>query len=129
VSPKVTLGKFVDASLAEVSTDFTIGTVEPTVVGWPGEDERAPYWDLRPQSQTLLGVRHLWLVIEVPPGCDGVRLAAQAEGVVQTHLFGLIPVGPRSSEWGERPAFVLIQPESELHQVWVTWRDGDRRRT
>jgi hypothetical protein len=108
LGPKVSVGESVEASLGEVSTDFTIGTVEPSVVGWPGEDERAPYWDLHPKSKSLLGVRHLWLVIEAPPGCDGVRLAAQAEGVVQTHLFGMIPVGPQTTEWGKRPAFVLI---------------------
>jgi hypothetical protein len=105
IGPELKLG-VVEGSLGEVSTDVTVGFVEPVVVGWPGKDERAPYWDLRPQNQTLLGGRHLWLVIEVPLGCSGVRLAAKAEAEVQTYL-GPFRLGPRSHEWAERPTVVI----------------------
>src|SRR5579859_3408568 len=46
----------IEISLGEISTDLTVGVIEPVVVGFPGEDERAPYWDVRPQGTALLGV-------------------------------------------------------------------------
>ncbi len=106
VGPQIKLTQ-VEASLGEVSTDFTVGVVEPAIVGWPGDDERAPYWELRPLSKTLLGLRHLWLVIEVPEKCQETRMAAMAEGDIQTHRFGLISIGPKERVWQSRP-FVII---------------------
>lgn len=105
IGPKLKMDKM-EASIGEVSSDFTIGIVEPVIVGWPGENERAPYWDLRPKSKTLLGVRHLWLVIEMPTGCSGVRLTVGAGGDLDTYL-GPIPVGPRIRELARRPAILV----------------------
>lgn len=92
--------------LGQISTDVSIGQVEPVVVGWPGEGERAPYWDLRPLSKLLLGVRHLWLLVEAPQGCSGVRLAAVVEGNVQTR-FGSIFIGPTERVWDRRPSVLI----------------------
>jgi hypothetical protein len=96
----------VAGSLGEVSTDVTIGQVEPVIVGWPGGGECAPRWELRPLSKKLLGVRHLWLLIEVPQGCSGVRLAALVEGDLQTR-FGPIPIGPTERAWDKRSSVVI----------------------
>jgi len=96
----------VGVSLGKASTDFAVGFVEPVVVGWTGKDEREPYWDLRPKSKALLGVHHLWLVVEVPTGCNAVRLAARVEGDLQAY-FGVIPVGPRVREWKSRPSILI----------------------
>jgi hypothetical protein len=96
----------VGGSLGEISTDVAVGQVEPVVVGWPGEGESAPYWELRPLSKKLLGVRHLWLLVEVPEGCSGARLAALVEGDLQTR-FGPIPIGPRKRMWDQRPSVVI----------------------
>lgn len=106
IGPELKLGEIFGVELATISTDFTIGTIEPVVIGWPGKNERGPYWDLRPNSQTLLGWRHLWLVIEVPHGCSGMRLAVRVEGNLQTH-FGPIPIGPRSRQWDSRPSILI----------------------
>lgn len=95
-----------EVSLAEVSTDFMVGVVEPVIVGWFGKDERAPYWELRPQSKTLLGIRHLWLIIEAPAGCNSVQLATMAEGDIQTH-FGPIPIGPKIRSWEGRNIVII----------------------
>ncbi len=96
----------IGGSLGKVSADVSLGQVEPVVVGWPGEGERAPYWELRPLSKKLLGVRHLWLLVEVPQGCSGVRLATLVEGDVETR-FGPIPVGPKERMWDRRPSVVI----------------------
>ncbi|MBN1285631.1 MAG: hypothetical protein JXB47_09550 [Anaerolineae bacterium] len=105
IGPEVKLGE-VGVAAGKISTDFTVGTVEPVCVGFTGKDERAPYWDLRPNSKSLLGVRHLWLIVEAPAACSGVRLAAMAEGDIQTHLLS-IPLGPRSREWDHVPSVVI----------------------
>lgn len=106
LGPQITIASF-EASLGEVSSDITVGTVEPTIVGWPGDEERAPYWDLTPRNNVLLGIRHFWLVVELPEHCSGLRLAAMAEGDLQTH-FGPIPVGPRERAWDGRMAETIV---------------------
>lgn len=105
LGPQIKLGE-VGGSLGKISSDFAVGRVEPVVVGFPGENERAPYWDLRPKSKSLLGARHLWLIIEAPKGCDGVRLAVTAHADIQTH-WGRIPVGPKSETRASRPSMVI----------------------
>lgn len=106
VGPEIKLGA-VDLQLGEVSTDFTIGYVEPVVVGWPGEGGREPYWELRPQSKSLLGVRYLWAIIEIPEGCTDVEMAVQSEAEVSTPIFRPIMIAPKRREWANRPREVL----------------------
>ena len=106
VGPEIKLGA-ADVQLGEVSTDFTIGYVEPVVVGWPGEGGREPYWELRPQTKSLLGVRHLWAIIEIPEGCTDVQVAVQSEAEVSTPLFRPILIAPKKREWANRPREVL----------------------
>ncbi|HEX2908672.1 MAG TPA: hypothetical protein VHO69_17500 [Phototrophicaceae bacterium] len=105
LGPEIKVGD-TSASLGKVSTSFAVGRLEPVVVGFPGEDERAPYWELRPKSKSLLGTRHLWMVLEVPNGCPGVRLSTRAMGDIQTY-FGPVPVGPKQREWETRPSIVI----------------------
>ena len=102
IGPEIKLGE-VGGSLGELSTDFTVGYVEPAVVGWPGKDSREPYWELRPHSKSLLGVRYLWAIIEMPKGCSGVSVAVKCTGEVVTPLFKSIPIVPRSRDWETRP--------------------------
>lgn len=97
----------IKGALGEVSTDFSLGAVEPVVVGYLGANEQEPHWQLRPHSKSLVGVRHLWLIVEIPHGCSGVLLAARIDGEVQTH-WGPIPVSPKTHLWAERPK-ILIQ--------------------
>lgn len=104
--PEIKVGE-VGGSLGKISTDVRIGQVEPVIVGWKGDGEREPHWELRPQSKTLLGVRHLWLLIQVPDECQGARLAVQVEGDIRMH-WGLLPVGPKERVWDQRK-IVLIR--------------------
>ena len=102
LAPKISLGP-ADVGAGEIGTDFTLGYVEPVIVGWPGEDARAPYWELRPQTKNLIGTRYLWAIIEMPVGCSGVQIASKLEGEVQTRYWKPIPLGPRQRDWTERP--------------------------
>lgn len=104
--PSLRVEKAVEASAGRISTKIEIGQVAPVVVGWPGEEERAPHWELRPRTKPLLGVRHFWLVVERPPDCTGIRFAVLAEGDIETR-FGPIAVGPKERVWEARPSIVI----------------------
>jgi hypothetical protein len=103
--PEIKVGD-VGGSLGKISTDVRIGQVEPIIVGWKGDGEREPHWELRPQSKTLLGVRNLWMLIQVPEECQGARLAVWVEGDVKTHR-GILPVGPKQRVWDKRPSVLI----------------------
>jgi hypothetical protein len=75
-------------------------------VGWLGEQERSPHWELRPKSKSLVGVRHLWLVTELPDRCSGARLTVRAECDVETKRFGIVPTGG-STEKDALPSIVI----------------------
>ncbi|MGH2517072.1 MAG: hypothetical protein ACRDHP_15590, partial [Ktedonobacterales bacterium] len=92
--------------LAEISADISFGQVYPTVVGYTGENERAPYWDLRPTRTALIGVRDFWIIVSQPTGCTGICLRIRAEGELQTR-FGPIAITPARRVWSERPHVVI----------------------
>lgn len=102
VGPNITVGDY-GGSLGEISTDLMVGQVTPAVIGYTGQNECEPYWDLRPITKSLLGLQNLWLIIEVPKKCDAVRLAVRAEGDIQT-MFGPVAVGPKEPHWENRPS-------------------------
>jgi hypothetical protein len=107
LAPSLEIASGVKGQLGEVSTDITVGVVEPAVVGWKGEDEAAPYWELTPKSKSLIGVRYLWLVVDVPRPRSSARprfgLSARASAEVKIGGFrGLFsPVNTKS--WSDRP--------------------------
>lgn len=103
--PNITIGDF-GGSLGEISTDITVGQITPAVIGYTGDNECEPYWDLRPITKDLLGLQNLWLVIEVPSECDAFRLSVRAEGDIQTK-FGPIAIGPVNHTWASRPSIVI----------------------
>jgi len=95
-----------EIKVGSISTDLHLGQVTPVTVGFFGEEERTPYWELRAKEKPILGIYHFWLVVEQPPACDSVRLSALGEGNLQTRLFS-IPVGPQNRLWGERQSIAL----------------------
>jgi hypothetical protein len=105
VAPSLALGPL-EASVGHVSLEHTLGAVEPAITGWSGDDERFPRWELRPKSESLVGVRNLWLALELPAGCSAVRLTLHAEGDVSTKRFGIIPAGTDTVR-RERPSVVI----------------------
>ena len=104
--PQVELTNLGKVTVGEVSTEFTVGTVQPDVVGFAGQDERAPYWEMTPNREALRGTRHLWLIAEVPEGASGFRLRAAANGEVKLHL-GVFPVGQAQPTWDHLPSLLI----------------------
>ncbi len=98
----------VEAEVGKVGTDLHVGQVTPVTVGFFGEEERMPYWELRAGDRAVLGIYHFWMIVEQPPGCSAVRLAVQGEGDLQTRFFN-IPVGPKERAWGRRESVALVE--------------------
>lgn len=96
----------VEVSAIGVSTDVKVGRVVPVVVGYSGEEERAPHWELRPKEHPVEGLRDFWLVLEQPRGCKGIRLRSRVEGIVQTR-WGPIAVYPKERVWSSRPSVII----------------------
>jgi len=95
-----------EASVGKLSTDISIGKVAPVTVGYAGENGRFPHWELRAKKHPLEGIRNLWLIIAQPRGCNGIRLSARVEGVIQTH-WGPVPVYPKKRDWDNRPSVAI----------------------
>jgi hypothetical protein len=96
----------VKTTIGEISTDVAVGQISPVVVGYTGEEERRPYWNLRPDKFALEGIQTFWLLIQQPVGCTAICLRTRVTGIVQTH-WGPIAVGPQKRVWDERPSVVI----------------------
>ena len=98
----------VEAHVARIGTDLHLGQVTPVTLGFFGEGERAPYWELRAREKPILGIYHFWMIVEQPPGCGPVRLAVLGEGDLRARLFTL-PVGPKERVWENRESIALTR--------------------
>jgi hypothetical protein len=96
----------VEAKVGQIGTDLHLGQVTPVTVGFLGDEERTPYWELRAKDYPVLGVYHFWLMVGQPPGCGPVRFAMLGEGNLQTRFFN-IPVGPKERVWQKRKSITL----------------------
>jgi len=86
----------VEGSLGGVTTDVQVGVVAPATVGFLGDEQRAPYWEMTEKQEAFLGPYHFWFVLDVPPGCDlnGISLGVLGEGDLRFHI-GPVPMGPK----------------------------------
>lgn len=85
--------------------DIMIGEVSPVSLGFHGEEERNPYWELRPGPKRIEGIYHFWLLVEAPMGVP-VNLAALVEANLQAYRWSM-PVGPKKRVWEDRQKVVL----------------------
>jgi hypothetical protein len=104
--PALKVEKLLEASLGSVSTDLRLGQVTPVTLGFFGEEERKPYWELQEKEKPIRGAYHFWLLLEQPPGCAGIRLEMLGEGDLRIKRL-IIPIGPKERRWGKRQAINL----------------------
>ena len=100
----------VEGSLGSISADVQVGVVSPATVGFLGDDQRAPYWEMTEKNEAILGGFDFWFVVDVPRGCDPakIRLALLGEGDLKFNL-GPLQMGPRKQMRQERPEITLAQ--------------------
>ena len=92
------------APLGKLSTEVTVGRIQPKVVGYVGNQNRFPHWNLRDIGYPLEGIHTFWLILAQPIGCSGIRLYVRAHGKIQTTLGATsISVYPKQLAWGSRP--------------------------
>jgi hypothetical protein len=103
LSPKLRLGS-VEASAGNIRGSVGVGHVQPVMVGYAGADERAPYWEITPKSSDLIGTRDFWLLVEAPSGTSHLEVSVKAEVEVR-HQLGRIPLGPRETNFANRPRY------------------------
>ncbi len=104
--PAIKVESIAEASLGSISADLRLGQVTPVTLGFFGEEERKPYWELQEKEKPIRGAYHFWLLVEQPPGCAGIHLAMLGEGDLRMKRF-TIPVGPTERRWGKRNAVNL----------------------
>lgn len=97
-----------EAQVGKIGTDLHLGQVQPVTVGFLGEEERSPYWELRAAEHPILGIYHFWMIVEQPEGGGPVRLAVQGEGDLRSHILR-IPVGPKERAWRWRPSIPISE--------------------
>lgn len=95
-----------EAQVGRIGTDLHLGQVQPVTLGFLGEAERAPYWELRPAERPILGVYHFWMIVEQPEGCGPVRISVLGEGDVQAFILR-IPVRPKKRVVEQRPSVLI----------------------
>jgi hypothetical protein len=104
--PSLKVEKVMEASLGSVAADLRLGQVTPVTLGFFGEAEQKPYWELQEKEKPIRGVYHFWLLLEQPPGCTRICLSTLGEGDLRTTLF-TIPVGPKVRQWERRRSVCL----------------------
>jgi len=95
-----------EASFGEFNTDIDVGQIVPVVIGYPGNNDRFPYWELRSGKYPIQGTRDFWLVLEQPQQCKAIQVRIRVEGVVQS-FWGPIPLSPKNYLWENRPLFTI----------------------
>lgn len=100
----------VEGSLGGISADVQAGVVCPATMGFLGDEQRAPYWEMTEKDEAILGPFDFWFVVDVPRGCDPatIRLALLGEGDLKFNM-GPLPMGPRKRTLSDRPEITLAQ--------------------
>lgn len=96
-------GVGINLDLGEIQT----GRIEAETIGYFGKEQCMPFWEIEPQSKSLLGIRNFWAIIQVPKQHESIRLSARAEGMIRTSI-GPINIGPKTRVWGQRPSIKLF---------------------
>jgi hypothetical protein len=106
LGPHFNIAGIIDLSAGKMNTEITVGRVQPTVIGFPGQDDRAPFWDLRATGDPIEGTHTFWLILAQPAGCSEIRLYTRASGTIESSRWS-VPVRPKQQAWDSRPYIVI----------------------
>jgi hypothetical protein len=105
--PAITLISGASVSLGSIEKDIAFGQVAPIVRGFKGDDEHAPYWNLEHHREApLYGLRHFWMLLEIPPTIENCYLMPVAEAELQGKI-GPILLKSRKQE-AHRPRYKIV---------------------
>ena len=105
LEPSVEIASTVKAGLGSLETDVLVGQVAPSIVGFKGDHEMRPYWNLEHNNQApLYGMRNFWLLLEVPPVSKSCFISCIITTALQTQA-GPIYLGPKEKDIARRSRF------------------------
>jgi hypothetical protein len=106
LGPELRIGAL-EVTTGSIASEVIVGQVQPVVVGYLGEEEATPYWEVYPKrgERGLEGVLDFWLAVETPVDCPRFALAVMAEGTAQTKRRFL--VRPKEQAWDVRPRVTI----------------------
>lgn len=88
-------------------------TLQPVIVGYPGDNQREPFWEIRPKGPDFLGARTFWMMVSVPAACCKVLVSVMAEIEVRKEVLKVY-FGPKLRRFDERPNFEIPVPPVEM---------------
>jgi hypothetical protein len=107
LEPSIEVASTVKVGLGSMETDVLAGQVAPSVVGFKGDHEIRPYWNLEDNNQApLYGIRHFWLLLEAPKVSSHCFISCVILTTLQT-VTGPIHLGPKQKNLTHRPRYKI----------------------
>ncbi len=107
LEPTIDVASAVKIGLGSLEADALVGQVAPSIVGFKGNQEMRPYWNLEHNNQApLYGTRHFWLLLETPKASKLCYISCHIVASLQT-LIGPIYLGPKKNDITNRPRFPI----------------------
>jgi hypothetical protein len=107
LEPTIGIASLVQVGLGSLETDILIGQVAPSIVGFKGEHEMRPYWNLQHHSQApIYGMRDFWLLLEAPRISSYCFISCFIATTLQT-AAGPVYLGPRKKDITHRPRYKI----------------------
>jgi hypothetical protein len=103
IEPTISVASVLEVGLGSLEADILIGQVAPSIVGFKGDYEMRPYWNLKHKRQApLYGMRDFWLLLEAPEPSNHCYISCIIVSSLQTPA-GLVSLGPKQKNIEHRP--------------------------
>lgn len=107
LEPTIEVASTVKVGLGSLETDVLVGQVAPSIVGFKGDHEMRPYWNLEHSNQApLYGMRNFWLLLEAPKLASHCFISCVISTSLQT-MAGPLHFGPKQKDITRRPRYKI----------------------
>lgn len=107
LEPTVEVASAVKIGLGSVETDVLVGQIAPSAIGFKGDHEMRPYWNLEHHTQApLYGMRNFWLLLEAPSLATHCFVSCIVETTLDI-LAGPFRLGPIQKDINRRLRFKI----------------------
>jgi hypothetical protein len=105
LEPSVEIASLVKVGVGSLETDILVGQVAPSTIGFKGDHEMRPYWNLQHVNQApIYGMRDFWLLLEAPRAANHCFISCFIATTLQTTV-GPIHLGPKNKDITHRPRY------------------------
>lgn len=107
LEPAIEVASTVKVGLGSMEIDVLVGQVAPSIVGFRGEHEMRPYWNLESSNQApLYGMRNFWLLLEAPKLSSHCFISCVITTSLQAAV-GSFHFGPKLKDIAHRPRYKI----------------------